>query len=91
LPPDDFESSDGHARLLHLIDGTPRFDCMMLSLVAEKDDGLDTSMARTVQKSVHLTCRKETGFIHDPQFLLGGRRRWILHKACNSASAYARF
>jgi hypothetical protein len=64
---------------------------MMLSLVAEKDDAPDTLIARSVKKSVHLTRRKEAGFIHDPELLVGGGWRWILHQARDSARVYARF
>ena len=60
LAPDDFEAGDGHARLLHLIDGTPCFDCMMLSLVADEHDALDVLIAPLVQKSVHVACGEET-------------------------------
>ena len=91
LAPDDFESSDEHARPLHLKDGTPRFDCMMLSLVAEKDDALDTLIARPVQKSVHLTRGKEAGFIDDLELLIAGEWRWILHQARDSSRVYTCF
>ena len=91
LTTDDFEAGDGHACLLHLIDGTPCFACMMLTLVAEKDDAIDALIVRLVEKSVHLPRGKEAGFVHDPELLLAGRWRWILHKARDSPGGYARF
>jgi hypothetical protein len=91
LAPDDFEAGDGHACLLHLIEGAPRFDCMMLPLVAEKDDAIDALIVRLVEKPVHLPRGKEAGFVHDPELLLAGRWRWILHKARDSPGVYARF
>jgi hypothetical protein len=45
---------------------------MMLSLVAEKDDALDTLIARSVQKPVHLTRGQQAGFIDDPELFVAG-------------------
>ena len=49
------------------------------------------SIARSVQKSVHLTCGKEAGFIDDPELLVAGGWRWILHQARDSARVDACF
>ncbi len=82
---------DRHARLLHLINRSPRLDCMMLSLVAEKDDAIDLLLASGMKKRVHLSGGQKAGFIHDPELILAAQWRWILHKARDRARVYACF
>ncbi len=39
------QSRDGHARLLHLLDGSASLDGVVLALVADEDDAPDLSLS----------------------------------------------
>ena len=54
LAANGIQAGDQHSGLLHLIDWPPRFDRMMLALVADEDDPLHALLARLVEEPVDL-------------------------------------
>ncbi len=69
LAADGIEPGDQHSVLLHLIDGPPGFDRMMLALVAHKDDPRDALLTGLVEKPVNLPGREQARLVHDPDFV----------------------
>ena len=91
LAADDIQRRDGHPGLLHLVDRPSGFDRMMLALVADEDDPLDTRILRQMEQPVHLPGGEQTRFIDDPKFpaVLFGRR--ILEQARYRARQHSGF
>ena len=69
LAADGIEPGDQHSGLLHLIDGPPRFDRMMLALVADEDDPLYALLACFVEKPVNLPRGEQARLVDDPDFV----------------------
>ena len=67
LATDSLQSRDGHARLLHLLDGPASLDGVVLALVADEDDPTGPGLSRLVQQRVHLVSTEQARLIDDPQ------------------------
>ncbi len=91
LAADYIERRGGHPGLLHLVDRTPGFDRMMLALVADENDPLDTCILRQMEQPVHLPGGEQTRFVDDPKFpaVLFGRR--IFEQARDRARQHSGF